>query len=274
MPVSSRPATRKGRTVRPLARAAQRGFAGAVTATSRVTSVLPDGSRWLPSVPVDVVPPPMLVGAWASCPPVVDTKPLVLFVGHMEFRKAPEVLIEALGIVAQHVPDVEGVFIGRPFGGPNGRQFDEYVMSEALRLGVGCEVLPPRAGREAMLELYARARVVAVPSRFETLSMVALEALACGRPAVMTTSVGASEWVRDELPALVVAPDDAAALAQALRPLLENAEDAARVGDRGRAVIAAACTPAAIVGERIAIYTRVVASRRGRRGRGSAGTDG
>jgi glycogen synthase len=237
--------------------------AAAVTAASELSRTLPDGQRWLPSTAVTRVPPPLDVDRWSACPAVDGTGPLVLFVGHLERRKAPEVLVEALGLLAGDVTGLRAVFVGRAFAGPGpgpGR-YDDFVRAETARLGVPCEVLPPRPGADAMGDLYARARVVAVPSRFETLSMVALEGLASGRPVVMTDAVGAAEWVGDSVPGVVVPVDDPVALAAALRPLLLDAGEAARVGRAGRRAVAEACAAEEVVARRVAVYAAAVTSR-------------
>jgi glycogen synthase len=236
--------------------------ADAVTAASELSRTLPDGRRWLPSTTVTRVPPPLVLDRWAACPAVDGTEPVVLVVGHLERRKAPEVLVEALGRLAGDVPGLRAVFVGRAFAGPGpgpGR-YDDFVRAETARLGVPCEVLPPRPGAEAMDDLYAGARVVAVPSRYETLSMVALEGFACGRPVVMTDAVGAAEWVGDEVPGLVVPVDDPAALATALRPLLLDAGEAARMGLAGQRAVTAACATGEVVARRTAVYAAAVTS--------------
>jgi glycogen synthase len=241
--------------------------AAAVTAASELSRTLPDGGRWLPSTTVTTVPPPLVVDRWSACPAVEGTEPVVLFVGHLERRKAPEVLVEALGLLAGEVPGLRAVFVGRAFAGPGpgpGR-YDDFVRAQTARLGVPSEVLPPRPGAEAMGDLYARARVVAVPSRFETLSMVALEAFASGRPVVMTDAVGAAEWVGEAVPGTVVPVDDPAALAAALRPLLLDAGEAARVGDAGCRAVASACAAEEVVARRVAVYAAAVTSRGSKR---------
>lgn len=234
--------------------------ASAVTATSRLSRTLPDGGAWLPGVPVEVVPPPLLVDAWDACAPIEATAPVVLFLGHLEPRKAPEVLVDALGRLAGEIDGLQLVVAGRSFAGPGGASYDEHLRRQAEALGVDLRLLGPQRGHAAMLDLYGAARVVAVPSRYETLSMVALEGFACGRPVVMTEAVGAREWVEDAVPELVVPADDPRALAEALRPLLLDTGAARRLGDLGRVAVATACSIEAIVQERTKVYGAAAAN--------------
>jgi glycosyltransferase involved in cell wall biosynthesis len=80
--------------------------------------------------------------------------------------------------------------------------------------------------REAMRTEYADADLLVVPSRTETYGMVVGEALAAGVPVVATTVGGLPEAVGrtpSGVPALLVPPDDPAALADALACWLTDA---------------------------------------------------
>jgi glycosyltransferase involved in cell wall biosynthesis len=81
------------------------------------------------------------------------------------------------------------------------------------------------------------------------------DALACGRPVVTADSDGAREWLRDGETALLTPAGDAAALAAALRRLLD-ARERARLGRGGLALYRRAFTPAAVAGELLAALDR------------------
>jgi glycosyltransferase involved in cell wall biosynthesis len=73
------------------------------------------------------------------------------------------------------------------------------------------------------------------------------DALACGRPIVTADSDGAREWLRDGESALLTPAGDAAALAAALRRLLDAGERA-RIGGAALALYRRAFTPSAVAG--------------------------
>jgi len=77
------------------------------------------------------------------------------------------------------------------------------------------------------------------------------DALACGRPVVTADTDGAREWLRDGESALLTPAGDAAALAAALRRLLDEGERA-RLGQAALALYRRAFTPAAVAGELVA----------------------
>jgi glycosyltransferase involved in cell wall biosynthesis len=82
--------------------------------------------------------------------------------------------------------------------------------------------------------LYARAAVVACPSRREGFGVACLEAMANGRPVVATGVGGLRDLVVDGETGLVVPPRDPATLRAALERLLGDAELRRRLGTAGR----------------------------------------
>lgn len=86
---------------------------------------------------------------------------------------------------------------------------------------------------ERLEDLYAGADLFVLASRFEGYGMAYAEAIAHGLP-VIGTSAGA---IPETVPAnagLLVAPDDAGALAKALRRLIENADERQRLATAAR----------------------------------------
>ncbi len=72
--------------------------------------------------------------------------------------------------------------------------------------------------------------VLALPSRYEGLGCVYLEAMACGRPAIGCLGQGIDEIIEDGSNGLLVPPGNAAALADALKALLRDPELRRRIG--------------------------------------------
>lgn len=81
---------------------------------------------------------------------------------------------------------------------------------------------------------YARAAVVACPSRREGFGVVAAEAMAHGRPVVASAVGGLLDLVADQETGLLVPPGDVKTLRLALVALLGNADLRRRMGDAGR----------------------------------------
>ena len=80
------------------------------------------------------------------------------------------------------------------------------------------------------------ARVVVIPSLFDSFSRVLVEALILGRPVITTDRVGASSFVRTHQCGIIVAPNDSDSLARAIDvvlspivPFTDNAQRAAEI---------------------------------------------
>ncbi len=108
--------------------------------------------------------------------------------------------------------------------------------TDIQRYGLGDRVTVLGAvSGERIAELYAAADLFVLASRFEGYGMVYSEAIMRGLPAVGTTA-GA---IPETIPAgagVLVAPDDVAALALALRRMIENPDERRRLAAGARAV--------------------------------------
>jgi glycosyltransferase involved in cell wall biosynthesis len=81
-------------------------------------------------------------------------------------------------------------------------------------------------------ELLQACTLLVLPSRWEGLPNVVLEAMAAGRPVVATAVEGTTELLQDGCNGVLVPPGSASALAQALAGLLDAP---ARLAEMGRA---------------------------------------
>ncbi|HSH59350.1 MAG TPA: glycosyltransferase family 4 protein, partial [Acidimicrobiales bacterium] len=127
---------------------------------------------WLEGKAPKIIPPPAPPGPWAKVPSALSTDPVVLMAGRQEWRKGGDVLVEALPTLVG-IEGVEALLVGASSGRIGGRPYQEWLGGRADELGVPCRFLGP-VPREAMVDLYAHSRVVAIPSRYENFSTVAV----------------------------------------------------------------------------------------------------
>ncbi|HTX63002.1 MAG TPA: glycosyltransferase family 4 protein [Acidimicrobiales bacterium] len=125
---------------------------------------------------------------------------------------------------------VELVVVGRPQkGGRVERALERLGLRAAVRVVSGIT-------DEELARCYGEAEVAVVPSLYEGFSLPAIEAMACGVPVVTTTGGALPEVVgRDGETAVLVPPDDPAALATAIAGLLDDPDARVRLGAAGRA---------------------------------------
>jgi glycosyltransferase involved in cell wall biosynthesis len=106
--------------------------------------------------------------------------------------------------------------------------------AEAARLGVADRVdFHGQASKEDVAGLMRRARLVIVPSRFETSAVVAIEALASGTP-VVASAVGALPELLAGGGGLLARPGDPNDLADRIGEALETQLELSSVSERVR----------------------------------------
>jgi len=113
---------------------------------------------------------------------------------------------------------------------------------------------------EDVRELWRRAHIAVLPSRREGLPKSLLEAAAMGRPIVATDVPGCREIARAGVNALLVPPDDAAALAAALAALARDAEQRRRFGEASRRLVESDLAQDAVGTATVALYRRLLAA--------------
>jgi len=159
----------------------------------------------------------------------------VLFAGRISPEKGVDVLVEAVAMLPDGIPvDVAG-------DGPARTAVREL----AERVAPGRIRFHGRVDKARLQELTRSAAVVAVPSRWqENQPMAVLEAFAAGVPVVGTDLGGLPELITSGVDGEVVPAGDPAALAAALRRMVDDPRRAYRMGRAGRARIERDFAPA------------------------------
>jgi len=175
-----------------------------------------------------VIPNGVSLAAWSAGSPQdraearrrlgLDSGPLAICVGRLTRQKGQDLLLAAWPRVRERVAEAGLVLVG---AGPE----EERIRALA---GAGVELA---GSREDIVDWYTAADVVVLPSRWEGMSLVPLEAMACARSVVATDVSGAREAIGDEAGA-VVPTGDLDALAEAVS---ERLGDPSRADAEGRA---------------------------------------
>ena len=155
---------------------------------------------------------------------------VLLAIGRMSLEKRHSDLLEAYHLLRRENGHLRLILVGD--GPERGR----------LEASAGEGVLFTGQIQDTSI-YYAASDVMVLPSLTEGSPNVLLEAMAVGVPAVATRVGGIPEIVTDGESAVLVAPCDPAALAQAIRELLEDAGKRGRLIVNARAAIEARHTP-------------------------------
>jgi glycosyltransferase involved in cell wall biosynthesis len=160
---------------------------------------------------------------------VPDDAPLVVCVGRLCRQKGQDLLLAAWPDVLRAVPDAHLVLVG---DGPLGPRLREAPPAQTHFAGHS-------AGPAAW---YAAADLAVQPSRWEGMALTPLEAMAAGRPVVLTEVAGARESLPPgQAPACLVPPEDPKALAVALVRLLTDPRLARVLGEQACRHVRANC---------------------------------
>ena len=149
-------------------------------------------------------------GGLAPLPPVPPIR--LLAVGRLSREKGFDVAIAAVALLAAQGVDVYLRIVGEGPEGPGLDRAARAIPGDRVHL-IG--PVSPAELAKAMRDCHA----VVVPSRHEGLGLVALEALARGRPVIASEVGGLVEVVAGPEDGILVAPDDPSALAAAIRQL-------------------------------------------------------
>lgn len=173
--------------------------------------------------------------------------PALAVIGRLDRQKGLDVLLDAL----IDVPDVAVAVVG---DGPQRTA----LTAQAERLGLAARVTFLGWRDDVAAEL-ARVDALVLPSRAEGLPLVVLEAMLAGVPVLATDVGGVRECLEPEQTGLLVPPEDAGALAKALRRLLGDAELRARLAAAARERALECHTTAVMAARYERLYAELIA---------------
>jgi glycosyltransferase involved in cell wall biosynthesis len=139
--------------------------------------------------------------------------PFILFLGRLHNEKGPDLLLSAFGLLDGKFSDMHLVFAG-----PDNGMLAE-LRQNTTKYGISDRVhfIGYLAGNDKSAAYHA-AMLVVIPSRFEAMSIVVLEAGICGMPVLLTDQCGFSEIERRNGGTVVTASVDG--IKQGLEKLL------------------------------------------------------
>lgn len=186
----------------------------------------PDKLAMIPSGIADEEPPDIDRAALRQSLGVASDAPMILFAGRLAPQKGVDDLIQALDIL-QHVrPDLRTLIAG---DGPLRDRLEERAWACGLRAAVRF-----LGHRNDVPSLLAASDLLVLPSLYEGLPNVVLEAMRFRKPVVATAAPGTTEVVRDGETGLLVPIGAPNLLAKAIRDVIEAPDLARRLGEAGR----------------------------------------
>ena len=163
----------------------------------------------------------------------------IMFAGRIEPLKGIDTLIQAMALIKQRYPSViENTFVAIIGGDPWADNPDaEMSRLQAMRQVLGIHDIVLFLGakdQDVLPNYYAAAELVVMPSHYESFGMVALEAMAMGRPVIASEVGGLAFLIRDGINGYHVPTRDPEALAERIYELLSNNQCREEMGRAAR----------------------------------------
>lgn len=161
--------------------------------------------------------------------PQTRGKQIVLFLSRIDRKKGIELLFSAFAILRKEIKDVVLVIAGS-----GDRHYETFLRGQAEQLGISADVVwTSFVSGEEKAAVLAAADLFVLPSYSENFGIAAAEALAAGKPCVLTDQVGIALEASRENAAIVIRCDQRE-LADAIKNILADPE---RRGALGRAAL-------------------------------------
>ncbi|MFP4029188.1 MAG: glycosyltransferase [Candidatus Brocadiia bacterium] len=152
--------------------------------------------------------------------------PLIGSVGRLSPEKGFQDLIEAMGQVMRREPDAGLLLVGE---GPLRSELEQKAKTEGLQ-----DRVVFAGHREDIPELLSGMDVFVLPSHYEALGLVLIEAMAAGIPVVATRVGGVPGVLRDGKEGLLVPSHDPKAMSETILSVAVDEKLAAKLADNAR----------------------------------------
>lgn len=151
----------------------------------------------------------------AFCSVSKSSKPIFLFVGKVQYRKAVDVFVDAVAALPDRLKmQAEFVIVG-----DTSETYAKKLMKKSKKFIQWKGVV---TDKNKMADLYQKADLLVCVSRDDTAPLVVAEAAACGLPAVISESVGSTYLIENYQSGFVIPTDDSEALRKVIEKVIKT----------------------------------------------------
>ena len=181
----------------------------------------------------------------------LSTAPLVLFVGRLDPQKAPFILLEAFVRLLERHLDWQLLFVG---DGSLRTSMEAWITQRGLdhRIRIA-------GWRPDIPELLKAADLLTLPSLWEGMPNIVLEAMAAGLPVVVSRVEGTEELIRDGETGLLVTPGSPIELERQIETALTDPELCSRLINAAQLTVQKLFTLDRMVSAYEQLYARLIA---------------
>jgi teichuronic acid biosynthesis glycosyltransferase TuaC len=185
--------------------------------------------------------------------PVDPIPSTILSVGNLIPSKGHELLLRALSHILPGYPNVSCEIVG---DGPE----REHLSKLAHDCNIADKInFLGRQNRKQVADAMRRCTLFALPSRYEGLGCVYLEAMSAGKPAIACRGQGIDEIIRHGSNGWLIEPDNVPELIAAITTLLGDVQLRHQIGEAARRTVLQRFTSSLQASELAAVYRKCVA---------------
>ncbi|ACB49876.1 unknown [Crocosphaera subtropica ATCC 51142] len=161
-----------------------------------------------------------------QCLPSTES-PTLNFIGRTEKRKGPDIFIDLVWWLPETSYSKAQIIGPHSYNYNNTKSSQTYLQEMIQHRQSHLRLCPPMK-REELTELFASKSLTFLPSRYDTLNLVALESLFSGCPTAVGNGAGVCRFLEEtfpEVPFITINIDDIYACLPQLETVLDNYED-------------------------------------------------
>jgi mannosylfructose-phosphate synthase len=197
------------------------------TATTQAQIQIMESLYDFQSENISIIPPGVDIDAFQPGKPSENLgvpNNYIFCLSRIDENKGHELLLNAFDIVRRNLPEIHLVIGGgstRPK--PREKQLLNRLEETIKEKGMSNRVhLVGYVPDDRIKSFYQQARIFVLPSTFEPFGMTALEAIACGTPAIVSKFAGVSEFLHDHTDTIVTDPTDSEKFASDILEILKD----------------------------------------------------
>ena len=184
----------------------------------------------------------------------------VVFTGTLTAKKGVISLIEAWPAIRAHVPRAQLHIFGKDGVAPTGTSMKAYLQGKLPQSSASSVHFYDHVSRSKLAAALSTARVAVFPSYAEGFALAPLEAMVAGCPTIYSRCGSGPELIVHERDGLLIDPQNATDIAEAVVRVLEDDALAHRLGTNGRERVLSTFTSQKVLPANELFYQNVIRS--------------
>jgi glycosyltransferase involved in cell wall biosynthesis len=187
-------------------------------------------------------------------------KGFILFAGTVTEKKGIRQLVEAIQLVAGKYPDTHLYVAGRDGRLPDGRSYTAYL-KQFISVDDAKEItFLGSVSNDEIPRLMEQAEVCVFPSHLETFGLVAVEAMAMGKPVVFSKRGPGPEIIEHGVTGLLCDPYDPKDIAEKILTIMDNPQLGISLGEAAIKAVSERFSVTNLVLQNISLYKSLLKS--------------